>query len=90
VADGLAAPTVVPMTLEATQRLVDDVVLVSEEEIVEALRDLMTYAKLVVEPAAAAGVAGLLSGKIRLDRGSRVVAIITGGNIDLTRLKALL
>jgi threonine dehydratase len=90
VADGLAAPTVVPMTLEATQRLVDDVVLVSEEEIVEALRDLMTFSKLVVEPAAAVGIAGLLSGKISLDRGSRVVAIITGGNIDLTRLKALL
>jgi threonine dehydratase len=89
-ADGLAAPTVVPMTLEATRRLVDDVVLVSEDEIADAMRDLMTYAKLVVEPAAAVGMAGLLSGRIRLDPGSRVVAIITGGNIDLTRLKALL
>jgi threonine dehydratase len=90
VADGLGAPTVVPMTLEATQRLVDDVVLVSEDEIVDAMRDLMTWSKLVVEPAAAAGIAALLSGRITLDRGSRVVAIITGGNIDLTRLKTLL
>jgi threonine dehydratase len=78
------------MTLEATQRLVDDVVLVSEDEIVDAMRDLMTWSKLVVEPAAAAGIAALLSGRITLDRGSRVVAIITGGNIDLTRLKTLL
>ena len=90
VADGLMAPTVSAMTLEATQRLVEDVVLVSEEEILSAMRDLFVYSKLVVEPAAAAGVAGLLSGKIQFDRGSRVVAIISGGNVDLARLKALL
>jgi threonine dehydratase len=90
VADGLAAPTVDVMTLEATQRLIEDVVLVTDDEIIGALRDLLAYTKLVVEPAAAAGIAGLLSGKIKLDRGSRVIAIITGGNIDLTRLKTLL
>jgi threonine dehydratase len=90
VADGLAAPTVVSMTLEATKRFVEDVVLVSEEEILGAMRDLLVYAKLVAEPAAAAGVAALLSGKVTLDRGSRVVAIISGGNVDAARLKTLL
>lgn len=90
VADGLAAPTVAPLTLEAVKRLVDDVVLVTDAEILAALRDLLTYAKLVVEPAAAVGVAGLLSGKITLGRGARVVAILTGGNIDPDRLKTLL
>jgi len=78
------------MTLTATQNFVEDVVLVSDDEILAALRDLLVYSKLVVEPAAAAGIAGLLSGKIKLDRGSRVVAIISGGNIDLERLKTLL
>ena len=90
VADGLASPTVGAMNLEIVKRYVDDVVLVSDDEIIAALRDLLAYPKLVVEPAAAAGVAGLLSGKITLDRGARVVAILTGGNIDLERLKTLM
>ena len=89
-ADGLASPTVGEMNLDVVKRHVDDVVLVSEDEILAAMRDLFVYSKLVVEPAGAAGVAGLLSGKIKLDRGSRVVAIVTGGNVDLDRLKTLL
>jgi threonine dehydratase len=90
VADGLAAPTVSPLTLDVVKRFVDDVVLVTDEEILAALRDVLAYAKLVAEPAAAAGVAALLSGKIKLDPGARVVAILTGGNIHPDRLKTLL
>lgn len=90
VADGLAAPMVGEMTLDATRRYVDDVVLVTDEEILDALRALMSYAKLVVEPAAAAGVAALLTGKISMDRGGHVVAVISGGNVDIERLKSLL
>lgn len=90
VADGLAAPMVGAMTLEATRKYVDDVVLVTDEEILMALRDLLVYAKLVVEPAAAAGVAALLTGKIAPPRGSHVVAILSGGNVDVARLKTLL
>lgn len=90
VADGLAAPMVGAMTLEATKRLVDDVVLVTDEEILTALRELLVYAKLLVEPAAAAGVAALLTGRISAARGSNVVAILSGGNVDVARLKTLL
>lgn len=90
VADGLAAPMVGEMTLDAARRHVDDVVLVTDEEILSALRGLLGYAKLVVEPAGAAAVAALLSGRIPLDRGTRVAAVISGGNIDLERLKTLL
>jgi threonine dehydratase len=90
VADGLAAPMVSEMTLDAVRRYVDDVVVVTDEEIIAALRDILGYAKLLVEPAAAAGVAALLSGKIALERGSHVAAIISGGNVDLARLKELL
>lgn len=90
VADGLAAPTTAELNLTIAQRYVDDVVLVSDDEILCAMRDLFAYAKLVVEPSAAAGVAGLLSGRITLDRSSSVVAIVTGGNVDLDRLKTLL
>lgn len=90
VADGLASPIVGQMNLDIVKRHVDDVLLVSDDEILAAMRDLFAYSKLVVEPAAAAGVAGLLSGQITLDRGSRVVAILTGGNVDIERLRTLL
>lgn len=90
VADGLAAPVVGTMTLDAVRRNVEDVVLVSDEDIIAALRDILAYTKLLVEPAAAAGVAALLSGKLQFDRGSRVAVVISGGNVDLERLKALL
>lgn len=90
VADGLAAPMVGAMTLEATRRFVDDVVLVSDEEILTAMRDLIGFAKLVAEPAAAAGLAALLSGRVQAERASHVVVILSGGNVDVARLKALL
>ena len=90
VADGLAAPMVGAMTLEAVKRYVDGLVLVTDDEILSAMRDLMSYAKLVVEPAGAAAVAALLSGKARFKAGASVAVIISGGNVDLDRLKTLL
>ena len=90
VADGLAAPMVGAMTLEAARQFVDDVVLVSDEEILEAMRRLMTYAKLVVEPAGAAAVAAILTRKVAFKAGSGVAAVISGGNVDVERLKSLL
>jgi len=90
VADGLAAPMVGAMTLDAVRRYVDDVVLVTDEEILGALRDLLGYTKLLVEPAGAASVAALLAGKIPVERGSHVAAVLSGGNVDLARLKSLL
>ena len=91
VADGLAAPMVGAMTLDVVRRFVDDVVLVTEEEIVSALRAIASMAKLVVEPAGAAGVAALLAGKIPLPGSApRVAAVLSGGNVDLDRLKTLL
>ena len=90
VADGLAAPMVGAMTLEAVRRHVDDVVLVTDDEILSAMKDLMQYAKLVVEPAGAASVGALVSRKIAAGKGANVVAIISGGNVDLEKLKQLL
>jgi threonine dehydratase len=90
VADGLAAPVVGAMTLQVTQRCVDDVVLVTDDEITRAMRDIMTYSKLVIEPAGAAAFAALSSGKAGVAPASRVVAVVSGGNVDLLRLKALL
>jgi threonine dehydratase len=90
VADGLAAPMVGAMTLEAVRQFVDDVVLVTDDEILEGMRKLMTYSKLVVEPAGAAAVAAILTKKVAFKPGKGVVAVISGGNIDTERLKSLL
>lgn len=90
VADGLAAPVVGEMTLDVVRRHVDDVVLVTDEEILSALRDLLSYTKLLVEPAGAAGVAAVLTGKIPVAKGTKVAVILSGGNVDLDRLKTLL
>lgn len=90
VADGLAAPMVGSMTFDAVRRYVDDVVLVSDAEIVAAMRDIMTYSKLLIEPAGAAALAALTTRKAGIAPGSRVVAVISGGNVDLRRLKELL
>ena len=90
VADGLGSPIVGQLNLDVAKRHVDEVLLVSDDEILDAMRNLFAYSKLVVEPAGAAGIAALLSGKITLDRGSRVVAILTGGNVDIERLRMLL
>jgi threonine dehydratase len=90
IADGLAAPMVGDMTLDAVRRYVDDVVLVTDEDIVAALRDIMVYAKIVAEPAGAAALAALLTGKLPLSADAKVAVVVSGGNIDLDRLKALL
>jgi threonine dehydratase len=90
IADGLAAPMAGAMTFDAVRRFVDDVVVVTDEEILQSLRDITLYAKLVVEPAGAAALAALATGKVRAGQGSDVVAVLSGGNVDLERLKALL
>ena len=90
VADGLAAPMVGEMTLEVVRRCVDEVILVTDDEIVATLRDILAFTKILVEPAGAASVAALTSGKVRPGKGTKVVAVLSGGNVDLARLKSLL
>lgn len=82
IADGLNAPFTGAGTLEVVRERVDEIVLVSEDEIAEGLRFLYTRAKLACEPAGAAAVAALLAGKIRADPGAPVVAVVSGGNAD--------
>jgi threonine dehydratase len=69
--------------------LIDDVVIVSEEEIYQAIYTLLSLAQLVVEGSAAVGVAALLFDKVNL-KGQKVVAVISGGNIDANLLFKIL
>jgi len=63
------------------QRFVDRVVLVDDAAILQALRTIVERAKLAAEPAGAAGLAALLTGAVTLPPGSRVVCVVSGGNL---------
>jgi threonine dehydratase len=89
IADGQAASIPGELTFSVNQRLVDDIVLVTDDEIRTALRFAFDRLKLVLEPSGATGLAALLAGK--LDRTPpRIGVIISGGNIDTARFTALL
>lgn len=90
IADGLATPNTGNIVLEHARSLLDDVVLVSDEEIVHAMLFLLERAKIMAEPAGAAAVAALLAHKVDLPPGTKVVATVSGGNIDLSKLRTLL
>jgi threonine dehydratase len=89
-ADGLGAPFTGDLNLAIVRELVDDVVIVTEDEIVTALKLVLDRTKLLVEGAAAAGVAALLTGKAGIGTGAVTAAVLTGGNIDMARLKSIL
>lgn len=89
-AHGLAPPFAGELALEHARALVSDVVLVSDAEILDALRVVVERARLVVEPSGAAAVAALLVGRIPLEEGETVVAILSGGNARRERLAAYL
>lgn len=65
-----------------TRHWIDESVVVSDDAIVEAQNWLWSVARLAVEPAAATGVAALQTGAFIPERGSRVVVVLSGGNVD--------
>ncbi len=83
IADGIAVKRPGGLTLELIRRWVDEVVVVSEEEVAEAMVFLLERAKLVVEGAGAVGVAALLAGRAGRTGGEGTTAVIlSGGNVD--------
>ena len=84
-ADGMTPPFVGALPLAIAREAVDEVVTVTEAEIVEGMLLLMTRAKLYVEGSGAAATAALVAGKVKAPAGSRVVAIVSGGNVDPER-----
>ncbi len=90
VADGLTAPAAGDLTQSIIEHYVDDVVLVTDDEIVQSLRLLLGRCKVLTEPSGAASTAALLTGKCAAPAGGRTVAVLSGGNIDERRLAELL
>jgi threonine dehydratase len=81
IADGLRA-TLGALNFELLRSYVDDIVLVSEREIMAAMRIVLQDFKLLIEPSSAVPVAAALAGKLGHE-GQRVGIVITGGNVDL-------
>jgi threonine dehydratase len=79
-ADGIAVKSPSPLTLAHVRAHVDDLVTVSEEEISQALLELLERVKAVVEPAGAVALAAILSGKV--PGSGPVAAVLSGGNVD--------
>lgn len=86
VIDGLRVQRVGEITFQIVSEFVDEIVTLPDVEIFDAVVWVMNRCKLVIEGAAAAPVAALLQGRIDLPAGSKVVCVLSGGNVNLDRL----
>jgi threonine dehydratase len=82
IADGLRTQSIGPINFEHIRRYVDDIVAVSEDEIIEAVRLLAANPNTLAEPSGAVAVAAFLFHRDELPATKLNVAIISGGNID--------
>ena len=89
IADGQQLSIPGERTWPVIHELVDDVVTVSDEEIVAAMRLLFERLKVVAEPSGASALAALLAGRVEL-RGGTVGVVISGGNVDTARFASLM
>jgi len=80
--DALESPAPGELTFPVMQKLVADIVLVSDAEVAEAMRYAFQTLKLVVEPGGSVGLAALLAGKVKLFGGKTVGLVLSGGNVD--------
>ena len=90
IADGIAVKTPGDITFEIIKELVDEVVVVEEDEIAQAMLFLMENQKVVAEGSGAVTTAALLSKKYKPEKDENVVCIISGGNIDVNTLYRLI
>jgi threonine dehydratase len=82
IADGIAVKRPGDLTLPLIEQWVDDMAVVGEDEVAEAMVMLLERAKLVVEGAGAVGVAGLLGGHVAPAPSGTTVVVLSGGNVD--------
>jgi threonine dehydratase len=86
IADGIRVAETGTATFSALQRYVDQVVLVSEEEIADAILLLLERKHIVAEGAGAVPLAAIMNGSVEIVPGSKVVLVISGGNIESNQL----
>lgn len=88
IADGAQTQAIGNYTFPIVKRLVDDILTVSDAELIEAMRFFATHMKIIVEPTGCLAAAAIFSGKIAV-AGKRVGIVLSGGNVDLDRFGEL-
>jgi threonine dehydratase len=86
ICDGIAVKRPGELTLPLVERYLDDIVTVSDDEVAQAMVLLLERSKLVVEGAGAVGVAALLAGKVTAASAGDTCVVLSGGNVDASRL----
>ena len=89
IADGIAVKTPGKLTFDLVKEYVDDIVLVTEGEISSAILTLLEKNKIITEGAAASTVAALMYKKFS-HKGKKVCCVLSGGNIDVTRVSKVI
>ena len=87
--DGLRVRRAGALNFSVVQRYVDEIVTLPDREIFDAMLWTMERCKIVIEAAAAAPVAALMHGLVRLPAGSRVAAVMSGGNLNFDQVRSL-
>ena len=90
IADGIRLTTPGALTFPILQQNVNEIVLVSDDEIRMAVRFMVLRTRVVVEPTGAVAAAAVLAGKLRLEPGASVGVVLSGANIDPELLVSLL
>lgn len=89
IADGIAVKQPGENTYSIVQKYVDEIVLVSDDEVASAILALIEKQKMIAEGAGAAAVAAVMFNKVPV-KGKKVVSIVSGGNIDVTSLSRVI
>ena len=90
IADGLATRRVGRTPFDIIRANVDEVAVVTDDDIAAAILFLLERAKNVVEGAGAAALAALLAGKVRVRDGEKIAVVVSGGNIDVNLLDTII
>ena len=88
-ADGLAAPFAGNLTFEFVKKYVDEIINVSENEMIESMRVIIERLKVIPEAAASACFVPILRNKLNIKKNANSIIVLCGGNIDLDKLKKL-
>ena len=88
-ADGLAAPFAGNLTFEFVKKYVDEIINVSENEMIESMRIIIERLKVIPEAAASACFVPILKNKVSIKKNTNSIIVLCGGNIDLDKLKKL-
>ena len=89
IADGLAAPFAGNLTFEFVKKYVDEIINVSENEMIESMRIIIERLKVIPEAAASACFVPILKNKLSIKKNTNSIIVLCGGNIDLDKLKKL-